>query len=69
LQQRRSVKEGIGFMNKLDITHFIELLQKCKEEGCTEIIFKTEPINNQEINLTITQQDNVIIISTKKALY
>ncbi len=56
-------------MNKLDITHFIELLQKCKEEGCTEIIFKTEPINNQEINLTITQQDNVIIISTKKALY
>lgn len=55
-------------MKKLDITHFIELLQKCKEEGCTEVILKTEPINNQEVNLIITQQDHIVIISTQKAL-
>lgn len=56
-------------MKKLDINHFINVLQKCKEEGCTEVVFKTEPINNQEIILIITQNDNTVIVSTEKALY
>jgi hypothetical protein len=55
-------------MKKMDIDHFIELLKKCKQDGCTEIIFLTEPIENREIFLTIVQQDYSVIVSTKKAL-
>ncbi len=56
-------------MNTLNIDYLIDVLQRCKEEGCREILFITERDKNepkQETVLTITQDDGAVIFSTKK---
>ena len=56
-------------MKKIDINHFIDLLKKCRNDGCTEIIFKVEPCSEHEISLTVVQDDNAVIVSTKKVIF
>ncbi len=53
-------------MKKVNLNHFIELLKKCQEEGCREIVFQVEPFSEHEISLTVLQDDNSVIVSTKK---
>jgi hypothetical protein len=52
----------------INIDHFIELLKRCKEEGCTEIIFKTESTNKThgETWLVIMQDDKSVILTSQK---
>jgi hypothetical protein len=56
-------------VNTLNIDYLIDVLQRCKAEGCREILFVTEqevgePV--QETVLTIIQDDGAVIFSTKK---